>query len=79
MFETHTLDYSKIKNNADEILTDYAYIFDLNFKQSLQEIAESKALEVFTNRICENFSSEKVKEQTKEVFEYTQNYMKQNI
>ena len=79
MFETHTLDYSKIKNNADEILTDYAYIFDLNFKQSLKEIAESKALEVFTNRICENFSSEKVKEQTKMVFNYIQNYMKQNI
>ena len=79
MFETHTLDYSKIKNNADEILTDYAYIFDLNFKQSLKEIAESKALEVFTNRICENFSSEKVKEQTKMVFNYIQNYMNQNI
>ena len=79
MFETHTLDYSKIKNNADEILTDYAYIFDLNFKQSLKEIAESKALEIFTNRICENFSSEKVREQTKMVFKYVQNYMKQNI
>ena len=32
-----------------------------------------------TNRIYEKFDSKKIKEQTKEVFEYTQNYMKQNI
>ncbi len=36
MFETHTLDYSKIKNNADQILSFYNMIFDLNFKASLQ-------------------------------------------
>ena len=54
-------------------------IFDLNFKASLQELLSNNALDTFTNRIYEKFTSTKVKEQTKEVFEYTQNYMKQNI
>lgn len=79
MFENHTLDYAKIKNNADQILSFYNMIFDLNFKASLQELLSNTALNTFTNRIYEKFTSTKVKEQTKEVFEYTQNYMKQNI
>jgi hypothetical protein len=79
MFENHTLDYSKIKNNADLILSFYNMIYDLNFKSSLKELSDNKALNIFTNRIYENFNSEKVKEQTKKVFEYTQNYLNQNI
>ena len=79
MFENHTLDYAKIKNNADQILSFYDMIFDLNFKASLQELLSNNALDIFTNRIYEKFDSKKIKEQTKEVFEYTQNYMKQNI
>lgn len=78
MFETHTLDYSKIKNNADQILSFYNMIFDLNFKASLQELLNNKALNKFTDRIYENFDSEKVKEQTKKVFEYTQKYLNEN-
>lgn len=79
MFENHTLDYSKIKNNADLILSFYNMIYDLNFKSSLKELSDNKALNIFTNRIYENFNSEKVKEQTKKVFEYTQDYLNQNI
>ena len=79
MFENHTLDYAKIKNNADQILSFYNMIFDLNFNASLQELLSNNALDIFTNRIYENFDSKKIKGQTKEVFEYTQNYMKQNI
>ena len=79
MFENHTLDYAKIKNNADQILSFYDMIFDLNFKASLQELLSNNALDIFTNRIYEKFDSKKIKEQTKEVFDYTQNYMKQNI
>ena len=79
MFENHTLDYAKIKNNADQILSFYNMIFDLNFKASLKELLNNKSLNTFTDRIYENFNSEKVKEQTKKVFEYTQNYLKQNI
>ena len=55
MFETHTLDYSKIKNNADQILSFYNMIFDLNFKASLQELLNNKALNKFTDRIYEKF------------------------
>lgn len=79
MFENHTLDYAKIKNNADQILSFYNMIFDMNFKASLKELLNNKALNTFTDRIYENFNSEKVKEQTKKVFEYTQDYLNQNI
>ena len=58
MFENHTLDYSKIKNNADLILSFYNMIYDLNFKSSLKELSDNKALNIFTNRIYENFNSD---------------------
>lgn len=57
MFENHTLDYAKIKNNADQILSFYDMIFDLNFKASLQELLSNNALDIFTNRIYEKFDS----------------------
>lgn len=78
MFETHTLDYSKIKNNADQILSFFNMIFDLNFKYPLQEIKRSKCMEIFTNRINTEFECEKVKEQTKRVLEYSEKFLEEN-
>ena len=78
LLEKHTLDYSKINNNADQILTFFNMIFDLNFKYSLKEIIENKALILFANRIYENFKNDKVKEQTKKVLEYTLEFLNKN-
>lgn len=67
-FSNHKLlEYKNIHNNADQILIFYAYIYDLNFKDSLKLLKEKKYLDKFTDRVLKNFPSEEVHEQMKEV------------
>ena len=78
MIEKHSLDYSKIENNADQILSFFNMVFNLYYKYPLQEIIKSNCMEVFTNRILEEFQSEEVKKQTKKVLEYTKEFLEKN-
>ena len=78
VIEKHSLDYSKIENNADQILSFFNMVFNLYYKYPLQEIIKSNCMEVFTNRILEEFQSEEVKKQTKKVLEYTKEFLEKN-
>ena len=51
-----------IKNNADVLVTFYAYMNDLNFEYSKDIVIKNKYLEKFTKRATEKFESENVKE-----------------
>lgn len=70
LINEHTIHYSDIKTNADQILTFYAYVYDLNFEFSLKELREKKYLEKFTKRICEEFKSDEVHRQIEGVLEF---------
>ena len=68
-YKEHEINYSKIKNNADVIVTFYAYIYDLNFEESKRIIFNNYYLEKFTQRVNKKFKSENIKNQTKMLFE----------
>ena len=52
-YAKYLLDYSKIKNNLDQIVTFYNYIYDINFKITLTLIKEGNYYETFNKRIKE--------------------------
>ena len=60
------LEYKYIHNNADQILIFYAYIYDLNFKDSVKLLTSSNYLDKFTERVLEHFPSETLHNQMKE-------------
>ena len=68
--------YNNIKNNADQILIFYAYIYDLNFKYTLDTLKENKHLDIFTKKVLEIFSSDTVHKQMKEVEKIYKDYLK---
>lgn len=68
-YEGHELDYSKIQNNADVLVTFYAYMYDLNFEESREIIWKNKYLDIFTKRAIEKFSSEKIKREAEKMLE----------
>ncbi len=61
------LEYKNVKSNADQIIIFYAYLYDFNFKDSLQIIANSDYLDKFTQRVLDNFTSPTIHEQMDEV------------
>lgn len=71
----HFINYSCIKNNADQIPIFYAYIFDLYFDFSLKFLKEKHYLEKFTERICENFTDNVVKTQTKQILKISNEFL----
>ena len=76
-FRNHKLlEYKNIHNNADQILIFYAYIYDLNFKDSLKLLKEKKYLDKFTDRVLENFSSKEIHKQMEEVSNIYHEYLK---
>ena len=71
----HFINYSCIKNNADQIPIFYAYIFDLYFDFSLKFLKEKHYLEKFTYRICENFTDNVVETQTKQILKISNEFL----
>ncbi len=68
------LNYKYVKNNADQIVVFYAYIFDLYFDISLKIIEEEKSLEKYTSIIKKEFSSTKVHEQADKILNICYKY-----
>ncbi len=68
--------YSDIHNNADMMLAFYGYIYDLNFDTSLQYLAEKQYLDVFKNRVKENFSSTTIHKQVDYVHNIYLNFLR---
>ena len=78
--ENHELiDYQSVKNNADLIPIFYAYVFNLYFESSLKLIAEKKYLDIFTERIKENFTNKKIHEQTDYILKVCNEYIKEKV
>ena len=73
----HIINYADIKNNADIIIVFYAYIYDLNFKFSLNYIKENKYLDKFTNRVYAHFKSKKIQKQVKEILQLSNDFLEQ--
>ena len=71
----HYINYKDIKSNADQIITFYAYIYDMYFDFSLKYIKENKYLEQFTNRVCEHFNNTEIHKQVKEILQMSNNYL----
>lgn len=69
------INYADVKNNADEIVTFYAYIYDLNYKFSLDILKNSEYLNIFTERVIQNFKSKKIHEQVNEILEVANKYL----
>lgn len=75
----HEINYSHIKNNADQIIVFYAYIFKLNFEFSLKFLKQEKYLERYTKRVCEEFSNDIVKEQSKQILQISNDFLNKII
>lgn len=69
------VNYGNIKSNSDQIPIFYAYIYDFYFDFSLRYIKEKKFLDKFTNRVCDNFTSETVKNQVKQLLEICNTFL----
>ena len=74
----HYVDYSYIKSNADQIPIFYAYVFNFYFNFSLQFLKEKKYLDKFTDRVYENFANDNIKQQVKQIFEISNEYLNKN-
>ncbi len=77
--DLHSVNYADIKNNADQILAFFAFIYDFNFKFSLEYLKEKRYLEQFSKRICKNFSSEKITKQMEEILKISNEYLDSKI
>jgi putative nucleotidyltransferase with HDIG domain len=69
------INYKDIKNNADQIVCFYDYIYDLNYKFSLEILKESKYLEEFTARVIQNFKSEEIHFKVNKLLEVAIKYL----
>ena len=67
-----SIDYSFVKNKSDKVVLTLAYIFDINFKNSLKLISEKKLLDNFYNNLQD-------KNKFKYYFDVVNNYIKERI
>ncbi len=73
------ISYKDIKNNADQILAFYSYIYDFNFSYCLKIIKEKNYLEEFYGRVKETFKSCTITNKTKEVLDICNKYIEGEI
>ena len=75
-FKKHKLlEYKNVHNNADQIIIFYAYIYDFNFKNSLELVANNNYLDLFTQRVLEYFHSPIIHNQMDEVKKIYKDYL----
>ena len=73
------IDYRYIKNNADQIPMFYAYLFDLYFDITLKKVAENKYLEDYTEKVKQNFKSEKIQKRSDYLLELCNEFIKEKL
>ena len=61
------LHYKYVKNNADQIIIFYAYIYDLNYINYMDTSKLKNYLDQFTQRVVDNFPSQTIYNQMQEV------------
>lgn len=73
------VNYANVKNNADVITIFYGYIFDIYFDITLEKVAENKYLEQYTEKVKENFKSEKIHRQADNLLKICNEFITEKI
>ena len=63
--EDRVIDYKKVQTSAEILVTHFAYVYDFNFKQSLEIIKEHNYLDKLYGRF--NFNNEDTREKIQEI------------
>lgn len=71
--------YKDVKNNADQIITFFAYVYDLNFPSCFKILKKHKYLENFLIRVEKKFQNEEIISTTKELLNIINNYIDEQI
>lgn len=75
-YKHHLINRKKVKNSSDKIVSEIAYVFDINFKESYELLNETDNLELFLSVIeVENGYEEEFESIKKEV----RNYLEERI
>ena len=75
--EDHNIIYKNRETPADTLICQFAYVFDFNFDYGLKYVLENKYYDKLYERF--NFKDEQTKKRFKEIYEITNNYMKQRL
>lgn len=75
--EEGKIDYQNRKNNADKIISHFAFVFDFNFDYGLKIIDKNKYLEKIPKEIA--FKNENTKTKIEEAYEVAKQYMKERL
>ena len=75
--EDHNIVYKNRKTHADTLICQFAYAFDFNFDYGLKYVLDNKYYEKLYKRF--NFKDEETKERFKEIYDITNNYIKERL
>ena len=76
-FEDKYINYKNINSGLDLAIAHFAYIYDLNYKFTLQKIKEDEVLTKLYSRF--NISDNKTKENLSNVYNYAKNYLDKEL
>ena len=71
------LDYGKIKNSADLLITRYMFIWNMNYNYALQEIKNRQYLEKLYNKFI--YKDKKTMDRITEIYDMTSRYMNKKL
>lgn len=71
--EEHYINYKERKSSADILVSHFAYVFDFNFKQTLQIIKENNYLEALYRRFT--FNDKETMKRYNEIYEIAKHYI----
>ena len=71
------LDYGKIKNSADLLITRYMFIWNMNYNYALQEIKNRQYLEKLYNKFI--YKDQKTMDRITEIYDMTSRYMNKKL
>lgn len=74
-FNYSLIDYNNLKCSADQLITFYAFIYDFNFKFSLEYLKSKKYFELFADRIREKFGNGELIKQIDEIVKFANKYL----
>ena len=71
------LDYKKIQTNVDRVIAHFAYIYDFNYKFTLQKIKEDEFLTKLYSRF--DIANNKAKENLGDVYNFAKEYLDKEL
>lgn len=74
---TSLLEYKYVKNNADQVLCFFSYIYDLNFNYSKKFLLEKEYFDKFIQTAKNVFKSKIIHEQLDYILSHAKNYLKE--